>query len=239
MSGRSQDRHRFLGKHGNGHAGPRRFPQPTDPPLAEIHFPTPIWRFLHPQPGELATFSAHILSLQARDPQGLAITNQGGWHSPTTLLADPALRALFGWISGCCLEALNEFGWDLSRGQPSLNNAWAMVNRRGHGNRAHMHSNSLFSGVVYLQAPAHSGAIRFIDPRAGAQMLLPPLREGGSVFSRGRSLVEPETGLMLLFPAWLLHEVEPSASDEPRVAVSFNLGMRAVVPERSGGQPVL
>jgi hypothetical protein len=86
---------------------------------------------------------------------------------------------LLGWISSRCLEALGEYGWDLNRGQPRLNNAWAMVNRRGHGNRAHLHSNSLF-------------------------------------------------------PAWLRHEVEPSSSDEPRVAASFKLGMQAASPDRSG-----
>ncbi|MEB3167148.1 MAG: hypothetical protein ACKN89_11135 [Cyanobium sp.] len=46
--------------------------------MAEILFATPLWRFQHPQPRELVAFSAHILSLQAQDLQGLEITNQGG-----------------------------------------------------------------------------------------------------------------------------------------------------------------
>jgi hypothetical protein len=55
-----------------------RLSQPTDPFMAEILFATPLWRFQHPQPRELVAFSAHILSLQAQDLQGLEITNQGG-----------------------------------------------------------------------------------------------------------------------------------------------------------------
>jgi uncharacterized protein (TIGR02466 family) len=197
----------------------------------QLLFPTPLWRFQHPQPEALAAWAAHVLALQARDPDGLQLTNQGGWHSPTGLLRDPALAGLFGWLSGCCLEAMEHLGWDLALAQPAFNNAWAMVNRRGHGNRAHLHSNSLFSGVVYLQVPPGSGAIRFLDPRAGAQMLMPPLRPGVSSLADGRCSVVPTPGLMLLFPSWLWHEVEPSASDDPRIVVSFNLGMRALRPQ--------
>ena len=37
--------------------------------------------------------------------------------------------------------------------------------------------------------------------------------------------VEPSNGRVVIFPGWLLHEVEPSdvPSDTPRVAVSFNI----------------
>jgi uncharacterized protein (TIGR02466 family) len=148
------------------------------------------------------------------------------------LLRDPVLEGLFQWVSACCLEALQEFGWDMQRARPSFNNAWAIVNRQGHGNRAHLHSNSLFSGVVYLRVPEAAGAIRFLDPRGGAQMLLPPLLNDDNPLARGRVVVNPAVGLLLLFPAWLWHEVEPSQSEAPRVSISFNLGMQAV---RSSG----
>jgi len=201
--------------------------------MAELDpiFPTPLWRWSHPRPEELDGYADHILTLQRQDPVGLNRTNQGGWHSSTALLADPALRGLFTWLSSCCLEAMGSFGWDFSLAAPIFNNAWAMVNRRGHGNRAHLHSNSLFSGVAYLRVPPDSGAICFLDPRGGAQMLLPPLNAQASDAARGRHRVTPQTGLVLLFPGWLWHEVEPSASDEPRICVSFNLGMTP----RSGG----
>ena len=188
-------------------------------------FPTPLWRWSHPSPADLDRFAEHILRLQQRDPVGLSRTNQGGWHSSTALLNDPELHDLFSWLSRCCLEAMQSFGWDFNQAVPIFNNAWAMVNRRGHGNRAHLHANSLFSGVAYLRVPPDSGAICFLDPRGGAQMLMPPLMAEASEAARGRHRVTPENGLVLLFPGWLWHEVEPSASDEARICVSFNLGM--------------
>ena len=105
-------------------------------------------------------------------------------------------------------------------------NAWAMVNRAGDSVRAHLHPNSLFSGVFYLRAPADCGSIAFLDPRAGAQVLKPPLREAEGSDASGRILRQPQPGLMLLFPGWLWHEVERSRSGEERICVSFNIGMR-------------
>lgn len=35
--------------------------------------------------------------------------------------------------------------------------------------------------------------------------------------------MEPAQGLCLVFPPWIAHGVEPTKSDSPRVAISFNL----------------
>ena len=37
----------------------------------------------------------------------------------------------------------------------------------------------------------------------------------------------PEAGLMVLFPCWMEHYVEPHDSDEPRIVIAFN----AVLPQ--------
>ena len=189
-------------------------------------FATPLWSFNYPDRDQLLTWSEHILHLEGNDTSGLTLTNQGGWHSQTDLLADPDLNSVFRWIAGCTQRAVESIGWDTDRASPCFNNAWAMVNREGHSVRAHLHPNSLFSGVLYLTAPEGSGAIALLDPRAGAQVLLPPLRDPAAGYACGRVLRQPRPGLLLLFPGWLWHEVERSRSSEPRICISFNIGMR-------------
>ena len=201
------------------------------PLFATPLFATPLWSFRHPDPDQLQSWRDHILELECRDRTGLQLTNQGGWHSQNDLLADPDLKPLFQWIATCTQDAMADFGWDMSRATPCFNNAWAMVNREGHSVRAHLHPNSLFSGVVYLEAPEDCGAIAFLDPRSGAQVLLPPLLQPAGDYATGRILRQPQPGLMFLFPAWLWHEVEPSRSSRPRICVSFNIGMRVVRTE--------
>ena len=39
--------------------------------------------------------------------------------------------------------------------------------------------------------------------------------------------VKPAPGLLLLFPPWLLHAVEPSGVDAERISVAFNAGVGA------------
>ena len=41
----------------------------------------------------------------------------------------------------------------------------------------------------------------------------------------GKHIIEPAIGRIVIFPGWLLHQVEPSnvASETPRIAISFNI----------------
>ncbi|MGH8328789.1 MAG: putative 2OG-Fe(II) oxygenase [Steroidobacteraceae bacterium] len=34
--------------------------------------------------------------------------------------------------------------------------------------------------------------------------------------------LKPSTGLLVLFPCWMEHYVEPHESDEPRICIAFN-----------------
>jgi uncharacterized protein (TIGR02466 family) len=35
--------------------------------------------------------------------------------------------------------------------------------------------------------------------------------------------IEPEEGLVVFFPSWLMHKVEPNKTKETRVSLSFNI----------------
>lgn len=194
----------------------------------QLLFATPVWSFDLPPTLEPAAIAEEVLRIRGQDPTGIQITNQGGWHSRTNLLEHAPLAPLFQWMAAQCQQALGELGWDFALARPRFNNAWAMVNGNGHSVRAHLHPNSLISGVVYLQMPERSGNIAFLDPRNGAQVLLPPLQDPQASLLNGRLEMAPHPGLMLLFPAWLWHEVGASHSEQERISISFNIGMQPV-----------
>jgi len=194
----------------------------------QLLFATPVWSFDLPPTLEPAAIAKEVQRIRGQDPTGVQITNQGGWHSRTNLLEHAPLAPLFQWMAAHCQQALGELGWDFALARPRFNNAWAMVNGSGHSVRAHLHPNSLMSGVVYLQTPERSGNIAFLDPRNGAQVLLPPLQDPQASLLNGRLEMVPRPGLMLLFPAWLWHEVGASHSDQERISISFNIGMQPV-----------
>jgi uncharacterized protein (TIGR02466 family) len=107
---------------------------------------------------------------------------------------------------------------------------WANISPAHAFNRMHTHPGVIWSGVYYVQCPENSGQIYFSDPRVQAQVLRPRIHAEGKQQPHNWSEVfyEPIEGRMILFPAWLLHEVQPNLSQDAgeqgnRISISFNL----------------
>ena len=82
----------------------------------------------------------------------------------------------------------------------------------------HAHPNSHLSGVFYLTAPEGSGDFNFIDPSP----MLDVLDLSCGNYS-GRFKIKPTAGLLIVFPSWLEHEVEPCECKEARISAPFNI----------------
>jgi uncharacterized protein (TIGR02466 family) len=76
--------------------------------------------------------------------------------------------------------------------------------------------------------PSLGGEFEIQDPRGvGPAMYAPTLAFN---FPAGRSvgaseLIRPQAGLLVLFPAWLSHQVRPYHGDRARISVAFNLSL--------------
>ena len=111
--------------------------------------------------------------------------------------------------------------------KPGLGNMWANINYPGSYNKQHIHPNSQWSGVYYVQVPKNSGSLFVEDPRPGPNHLLPRrIKEIPKALWHVVTYPAIE-GQMIMFPAWLPHGVEANESKEKgeegwRVSVSFN-----------------
>ena len=111
--------------------------------------------------------------------------------------------------------------------KPVLGNMWANINYPGGYNRPHLHPNSLFSGVYWIKTPVKSGNLMLYEPRPGAQCNMPNRKEGQLPPQLWREIhYEPRAGTIVMFPAWLWHEVRPNESNDTRISVSFNFLQR-------------
>jgi uncharacterized protein (TIGR02466 family) len=101
---------------------------------------------------------------------------------------------------------------------------WANISKSKNRHALHLHANSYFSGVLYLDAPASPGNIGFKDPRAASEMLSFDYKPG-SIFKERTIEIEPKTGRMLVFPSWLYHGTKSGNfnDDENRISLSFNV----------------
>ena len=111
--------------------------------------------------------------------------------------------------------------------KPVLGNMWANINYPGCFNRPHLHPNSLFSGVYWVKTPVKSGNLMLYDPRAGTQMTMPNRKENKLPPELWREVhYEPVAGRIIMFPAWMWHEVKPNESNDTRISISFNFLQR-------------
>jgi uncharacterized protein (TIGR02466 family) len=111
--------------------------------------------------------------------------------------------------------------------KPVLGNMWANINYKGGFNRPHLHPNALFSGVYWVKAPEKSGSLMLYEPRPGAQCTMPNRKKGKLPPQLWREIhYTPKAGMMVMFPAWLWHEVRPNESNDIRISVSFNFLQR-------------
>ena len=95
-------------------------------------------------------------------------------------------------------------------------NYWTNVNDPGGGNVLHTHEKDCFAAVYYLDAE-DTGLIHFSNP---ANVLNQCNRQ--SPFTRAMSL-PPEDNSLILWPAWIPHEVEVNQSNKQRINLAFSI----------------
>lgn len=181
-------------------------------------FPTRIWQ-AHPPVAnaQMRAWVNDVLALRAASPKPAGRTNRQGWNSEDmAVLERPVFAPLRQSIRAACAEALREMG---QGGVAFELQSWVNLHDRGGFNFSHVHEGSLLSGSFYLQVPRGSGKFVFRDPRPG---VLHGYVKGAVANGYSDIHLTPDTGLLVLFPCWMEHYVEPHDSDEPRIVIAFN-----------------
>ena len=205
---------------GKGAESPAAEATPTiSPELRSFDlFPTRIWQAqLDPLVPHLPRWVKDVLAMRAASPEPAGRTVRQGWNSEDmAVLERPEFAALRYAIRAACASALAEMG----QGERAFYlQSWVNLHDRGGFNFLHMHEGSLLSGGFYLQVPPGSGQFVFRDPRPG---VLHGFLKGGVPNGHADIQLTPSAGLLVLFPCWMEHYVEPHDSDEPRITIAFN-----------------
>jgi len=192
----------------------------------ELYFPTPIYIADIKHPTLNQELERDILAWSNRD-KGITRTNIQGWHSDTNMNELPEYAKLVDMLYSAQRTIYDQ---EYYESEPFLGNMWANINPPGGSNRAHIHPNSLWSGVYYVKAPQNSGQLKIEDPRSVALMSRPRQKD---VPKPDRLLrehhYEPKTGRLIMFPSWLNHCVDPNNSNDIRISVSFNFMQKCMI----------
>ena len=101
----------------------------------------------------------------------------------------------------------------------------------------HYHANSIFSGVYYIQQPKNGGNLIFYQnsmiPNVSLETTALDYKERTETTSK-EFHVEPEDGLLVMFPSFVMHGVQKNKSTEKRYSLAFNVFMEGTLGEGEG-----
>jgi uncharacterized protein (TIGR02466 family) len=202
-------------------------------------FATPFALSRHPDPVALNRELRDLFAAKAAE--GAAYANP----RPITLRNSTVFESrfdLFRWTEKP-VQQLKDFCWhemlnvlcELNRYDAAMrsqlliyNDAWFHITRSGGFFSLHNHPNASWSGVYCVDAGGgdadkRGGALTFVNPTLMSTMHV----DAGNAslqgaFASGIRSLRMEPGQLVLFPSWVLHEVQPFEGDGERITVAFN-----------------
>ena len=190
-----------------------------------LFFSTPIWASKINSYEEINNqMFGYISSLQKKDPLGILKSNFKGWHSQNFDMKDEQPKKFIENIKSNINLAIDDMGWDLDHQSVNIKSIWAIINEKDAWNQKHHHSNSDLSAAYYVSAHENCGDIVFYDPRP-APVHNHPLSKKPNKLNATVNSIKPEAGMLVLFPSYLEHSVNPNLSDKKRIVISFNISL--------------
>jgi len=95
----------------------------------------------------------------------------------------------------------------------------------------HTHTNSLLSGVYYLNSTPDQGGTEFYNPISKMRNTISVTRDGNSPFLTDRISSKAEPNKMIIWPSYIEHRSEKNITPKPRYTLSFNM-----LPTKLGNQ---
>lgn len=210
---------------------------PADTPKTKIRieplFATPVAFAPLPNAETVNTALRRTILARAETHPSTAHSNLGGWQSSWDLPDWGGEEAAF--LLSFVRQLGDKFTADRT-GKPAPQdwrmNAWANINRTGHGNEFHTHPGCMWSAVYYVddggaaEDPSLGGEFEIQDPRGVAPAMyrpeIVPAVPGGA--SMGASeMINPVAGTVMMFPSWVSHAVRPYTGEGTRISIAINL----------------
>lgn len=127
--------------------------------------------------------------------------------------ADPAIHALFDAIDAPIHQHIAAIG---ETGDYKIASAWSVRLNGGGFHLNHVHPEGWLSSAFYVRLPPHTngqeGWLKFGEPGPRTSPAL-----------EADHLMQPQPGMLVLFPSYIWHGTVPFASDEKRLTCAFDI----------------
>ena len=173
----------------------------------------------------------YAYDLKNKEPEGVLISNQGGWQS-SDFSVNNEDDLLHSFIINCLagFPVIDE----------SFNikvDAWININKPGNYNIKHNHPGVDLAGVLWIKCPKDCGNIVFDPPTAfqshnEIKSYTDDFKNENNIYHS--YYFNPTEGRILIFPSHLDHQVKENKSNEDRISLSFNIRLSSGRMKRRG-----
>ena len=135
------------------------------------------------------------------------------------VLDQPELKELKNFIE----KELREYYqtvYSADESQLVITQSWVNYSTKNNIHNIHIHPNSFISGVFYAKADSSQDAIIFHKNLYESAFDVRPKEE--NFFNVKKQHVPVNSGMLILFPSTLMHEVPMIDTDRTRVSIAFN-----------------
>lgn len=195
-------------------------------------FAIPLYRTIIGAPTE--SEQAHIRGV-AMTPGRSTALNSTNLH----ILDVIQLRELRGKVESGITEYMDHLGVDQDKISINITTSWVNQYARGDSTHQHSHSNSIISGVYYLENCDETAPIQF-HRAPGYVNLWPntinlPIKQHNALNIDVITVI-PKAGELIMWPSHLAHSVPPNESDTKRHTIAFNTFVKGTLDPKGGSE---
>ena len=103
-----------------------------------------------------------------------------------------------------------------------LTQSWTAINHKGDAHHSHIHPNTVFSCVYYVQASSGDLQIKMPVSRIQEGYNISYKVKQKNVFNSRTINLSVKTGDIIIFPGWCEHQALPNEDDTPRIILGTN-----------------
>jgi uncharacterized protein (TIGR02466 family) len=104
-----------------------------------------------------------------------------------------------------------------------LFSSWSSITKKYEFVTPHAHPMHMVVGVYYLKTSKNCGDLLLHDARGAQDFdVVYEKNKYGTLSHRSAYRHTPKTGELIIFPAYVIHSVEPNMSDEARISMGLN-----------------
>jgi uncharacterized protein (TIGR02466 family) len=143
--------------------------------------------------------------------------NTGNQTSTNTFILKN-MTLLHSWIEDCLAEYFKATTAPKNNISLKITQSWVNFSEVGQYHHKHAHSNSIVSGIYYIQTNPDDRVYFYRD---GYQQIK-ILTDNWNIYNSESWWFEAEVGKLILFPSFLTHMVPTVQGEQTRISLSFN-----------------